>query len=90
MRQSPPVVVIRSSPSGDVILPVLPAPVAAPCGPGRSEAEGRNPVRGQQTVCYLGQVPPPSAGELSMLQTSHLTLSGKGNVLSSIPINIIP
>ena len=88
MRQFPPVVLIRSSPSGDVILPVLPAPVAPPRGPGRSNAT-KNPVRGKQTSRYLGQVRPPFAGELPMLQTSHLTLSGKGNVLSITPIIII-
>lgn len=81
-------VFIRSSPSGDIILPVLPAPVAPPRGPGRREAT-KNPVRGKQKACYLGQVRAPFAGELPILQTSHLTLSGKGNVLSSTPISII-
>ena len=96
MRWSHPVVLIGSSPSGDVILPVLPAPVPPPRGPGRSEAtpvmseaEGKNPVRGKQTSRYLGQVRAPFAGELPMLQTSHLTLSGKSNVLSIAPIIII-
>ncbi len=96
MRQSPPVVLKRSSPPGNAILLVLPAPVAAPRGPGRSqatpamsEAEGKKPVRGKQTARYLGQVRPPFADELPMLPTSHLTLPGKGSVLSSTPTNII-
>ena len=54
-----------------------------------SEAEGKNPVRGKQTPRYLGQARAPFAGELPMLQASHLTLSGKGYVLSITPIIII-
>ena len=55
----------------------------------REEGSDEESRSWQARDLHLGQVRAPFAGELPMLQTSHLTLSGKGNILSSTPISII-